>query len=347
MARDTVIDKKIELIKARKSIKKKIKLLKGEQYATSQVYKRRFEPIVAPIESLVKTIKTELPLKQEVKSEKDLFSESEDQEEETVKPQQPTFLETETVGEYTPSTSVLTLDAVREIYNTDSKTRKSFDKAIQNFGNDIQYYLREMLADKTGVYDHNYGIRFEENNWMIGDSTVEINGDDFIISNVHYRGTPGLYELLFLKMPDTSVITDNDLSKYKAILLSTNAHKRKYIARERINANRGYKYINIISKFFPTEHKALYAEGVQSLTPKSIKPKKTLRRRIQSTTGAGMQWKKLINNRVQLIYWNTPDELVDRLRELTAEKQAGNNSEFISNEILNIIQELREEKIIY
>lgn len=49
---------------------------------------------------------------------------------------------------------------------------------------------------------------------------------------------------------------------------------------------------------------------------------------------------------MQYIYWNSCDELVDRLRELVAEKEAGNNSKFIHNEILNIIQELREEGII-
>ena len=45
------------------------------------------------------------------------------------------------------------------------------------------------------------------------------------------------------------------------------------------------------------------------------------------------------------VYWNDVNELVDRLKLLVAEKSAGNNSH--DNEIMSIIEELREERIIY
>lgn len=144
---------------------------------------------------------------------------------------------------------------------------------------------------------------------------------------------------MFLKIPNQDLYGDNDLAKYKAILLSTNAHKQKYLRDGQINANRSYKYANIIAKLFPTEHR----ETTKAKLTKTLTPKLS-RRRIQSVIGSG--WKKTVTSPVQYIYWNSCDELVDRLRELVAEKEAGNNSKFIHNEILNIIQELREEGII-
>ena len=44
-------------------------------------------------------------------------------------------------------------------------------------------------------------------------------------------------------------------------------------------------------------------------------------------------------------YWDNPNELVDRLKLLIAERSAGNNNH--NNEILALIEELREAKIIY
>ena len=44
-------------------------------------------------------------------------------------------------------------------------------------------------------------------------------------------------------------------------------------------------------------------------------------------------------------YWDDPNELVDRLRLLVAERSAGNNNH--DNEIISIIEELREAKVIF
>ena len=45
-----------------------------------------------------------------------------------------------------------------------------------------------------------------------------------------------------------------------------------------------------------------------------------------------------------LIYWDDPNELVERLRLLAAEYQAGNTTH--SNEIMAILEELREADLI-
>lgn len=55
-------------------------------------------------------------------------------------------------------------------------------------------------------------------------------------------------------------------------------------------------------------------------------------------TGSGMQWKSTGSR--DIVHWDDPNELVDRLRLLAMSTETGHTSH--TNEILNIIEELRE-----
>ena len=44
------------------------------------------------------------------------------------------------------------------------------------------------------------------------------------------------------------------------------------------------------------------------------------------------------------IYWDDPNEIVERIKLLMASQQAGNNNQ--SNEIVSIIEELKEANIV-
>jgi len=94
--------------------------------------------------------------------------------------------------------------------------------------------------------------------------------------------------------------TDNDLNTYKDILIQTSAHLTLDGAKIKKG---GTKYTQIITKLF--------------------------------SLGTGV---KLQTH--NLVYWNDPNELVDRLRLLLASQSAGNTG--VSNEILSIFEELRE-----
>jgi len=63
-----------------------------------------------------------------------------------------------------------------------------------------------------------------DNKWMVGDSALEINQDDdnFYLGGKQYKGTPGLYELLFMKHPVMYVY--RTLSK--RIQVNTSKHQR-------------------------------------------------------------------------------------------------------------------------
>ena len=52
-----------------------------------------------------------------------------------------------------------------------------------------------------------------------------------------------------------------------------------------------------------------------------------------------------VGNQLDYIYWDDPNELVYRLRLLLASQAAGNPSH--TNEIISIIEELRDAKVIY
>jgi len=140
----------------------------------------------------------------------------------------------------------------------------------------------------------------------LGDKEVKFTQRIIIIDESSYPTTSGIIQLLFLKNP--TIYTDNDLKVYKSILIQTSAHLTA--SGSKIRNTKCKKYKNIISKLFPTG-------------------------------GGELSMKVQRNN---LVYWDDPNELVDRLRLLLASKSAGNTG--VSNEIISIFEELREAGLI-
>jgi len=58
-------------------------------------------------------------------------------------------------------------------------------------------------------------------------------------------GTPGLYELIFMKFLTESIFTDDDV--YRSILLKTNSHRRDHSPNNQVMGSKEYKYKNIIA----------------------------------------------------------------------------------------------------
>lgn len=73
----------------------------------------------------------------------------------------------------------------------------------------------------------------------------------------------------------------------------------------------------------------------------------TQRPRIRLSHGkvsGGELMMQVTNNPIDYVYWDDPNELVDRLRLLIASQEAGNSNH--SNEINRILEELIESNII-
>lgn len=100
------------------------------------------------------------------------------------------------------------------------------------------------------------------------------------------------------------------------------------------------KYKNIISQLFPekkTNRKKLTFDDVDNNPLKGDGLKKLLQQ--QQTY---KNFKK--SGKFNYIYWDDPNELVDRLRLIVASQAAGHTGH--TNEIISIIEELREANII-
>ena len=73
-------------------------------------------------------------------------------------------------------------------------------------------------GERDRLMDYTYGVRHESGKLMIGDSPLEIETDDLIfINGKRYKGTQGLYELMFMKHPKEIVYNEMDLKADKDI----------------------------------------------------------------------------------------------------------------------------------
>lgn len=188
-----------------------------------------------------------------------------------------------------------------------------------------KYFLKLINGGKT--IDYNYGVRIEENSWMMGSKLIDIDDDDIIIDGVRYRGTPGLYELIFMNIPNDFIYSQEDLHVYAQILAVTNAHRINYSSQGRVKSNRGIKYKTIISK--------LHANNIEERQDMMTYPDILT----QAASGSGIP---LTNDKPKYIYFDDPNELVDRLQILLASEKSGNTAH--TEEINSIMEELYELK---
>lgn len=179
----------------------------------------------------------------------------------------------------------------------------------------VKHYLSRVSQVNSPKFDNIYGIRKNGSDYKIGNTKVDFDsGGDIVIKNKKYAYTKGLYDLLFYAKPPPGY-TKDDLSQYKQILNDTNAHKKNYDHGSTVRSNSSYKYSKIIKPM-------IYKRG-QGLH----------------------DYLKLDMNSSNYTYWDDPNELVNRLRLLMSSKSAGHTGH--ENEIISIIEELREAKIIY
>ena len=77
-----------------------------------------------------------------------------------------------------------------------------------------------LSGDKNMIIDYVYCVHFGGSGTMLGDRAFKMDRDDnIIIDGVRCGGTPGLYELIFKRIPEDAIDTDVNKQKYKSILL--------------------------------------------------------------------------------------------------------------------------------
>ena len=263
------------------NIRQKYRALKHDIRESDEALTRKYKPLLEPLTQISEKLNDSSD-----KIKKKIKVEDEDTKAavETKTPSQPRFLRTEVLAQ-TPDVETPNV-TLEEFLATPEGRHEAQEYVEQSVEGPLarKYLLLALSDDRDKKMDHTYGVRNVVDKWMVGNSVLEINQDDsFYIAGKRYRGTPGLYELMFMKEPDKSVYDENDLAAYKSILSDTNAYKRYYLPGAKVNTNKGLKYREIIARLFP---------------PRS---------------GRGIDY----------VHWNDPNELVERLRLLVSSKRVG------------------------
>lgn len=328
------------IAKLRKSIRKKYRKFKSGEVEFDKDLEKQYKPIITELkktETSAEKIKEERQTKREkeeydysvLRGGEDNFQPkafSSPGGEKTVV--QPSFLDDEEVfGDNTPIT-----EDVSAILSTLEGQESASRYINANFKNDItKRYMSLVMGGitdgRSDQIDHVYGPRFDGSVLKIGDKLLQFDEDGQIrIDDRTYGDSEGLYELIFMKTPDRTLYDEQDLLRYKDILIRTSAHKRNYLYRGNINRNTSHKYKLVIADLFPP----------------SQQQQQQQQQRRKPSSGTGLLTKSLAAR--DTVYWDDPNELVERLRVLVASAEAGNNG--VKNEILNILEELREAGLI-
>ena len=128
--------------------------------------------------------------------------------------------------------------------------REVYTPAIEGPGaSDMETYgpiAREYMTEAFGKdRDNVFGIhKGADKNLYIGDTRIHVNGNNIIVGEKEYEGTPGLWELITMKKP---VDFDNvDYNNYAEIMVNTNA-MRKFSDHRKPKSSGGSKWKDIIS----------------------------------------------------------------------------------------------------
>ena len=200
----------------------------------------------------------------------------------------------------------------------------SFETAGSDTRDDSDLYVKALKLNQPQYLDKIYGVRNANNKFFIGNLPISFYTNKIKVNGGAYTKTTGILELLIAKQPNEINISSDDLKNYRKILKLSSAHKRQYNKDEKIRIHNSNKFNNIIAPMF----------NITSKTGELIK-------------GGSLPRHKIAKKRTTLVYvyWDEPNELIDRLYLLTAERSAGNPSHV--NEIHSIIEELREAGYIY
>lgn len=305
---------KKSLIKARAVIKKKFRELHNQRLTLDHRINEEYKPIIEPLKNLVDEIKTEKnDAKKEIKQEFDMFEPMSVYKTAKRSYKKALFADVSGVS-FADSDESDSNNAFNHKTPTSSKERV------------INQIIKETSQKKTPHLDTLYGFRTEDGSILLGNDVVLVKGNDpselkYSVKNKSFPVTYGLTELLLNKNPKN--YNTDDLKTYRKMLTYTNAHKTNFKRTGYIRKNPGSVKYNIIKELFASSKKIRGSGLKKPQTDFKIASKE---------------------RKINYTYWDDPNELVDRLRLLMASQSAGHTGH--DNEIISIIEELREAKLI-
>ena len=204
-----------EIKKIIKDIKRKHRALTGNAIMEQQELEKQFKPITQPLKKIinlhdllqdtdVKMDDIETRLKKH-KRRGDLIEE----EITPIKNRKIDSLSDDTVMNTDEGETTIfeTEPALHEILSTSEGRNRASFYIDKNFtGKLVKLYMRKLFSDKNKEIDHTYGVYFSnDDTLMLGNSPITFDNDDTILNDTRYEGTPGLYELIFMRIPDSYI----------------------------------------------------------------------------------------------------------------------------------------------
>ena len=194
----------------------------------------------------------------------------------------------------------------------------------KNVGSLAKNYLAYATGKKS---DKIFGIYPDENNKLkIGSKRIIIKGNNIMIDDKTYPGTPGLWELIVNKNIPKIEFTDEDYLNYGRILKQTNAiYQGNNPMINKPKSSKGEKWKNLISPIWEEIKPKPKGKGGKGKGGKEDPE--------PSTSGTGLT-----------ILPNDPNALIERFDLLLASQNAGHTG--VRNELVSIFDELKRQGVI-
>ena len=209
----------------------------------------------------------------------------------------------------------------------------------KNVGSLAKNYLAFATGKKS---DTTFGIYPDENNKLkIGSKRITIKGNDIMIDDKTYPGTPGLWELIVSKELPKVKTTEEDYLNYGRILKQTNAIYQGNNPNDPNDpskpntypkSSKGDKWKNLISPIWkeikpkPTEKGGKGGKGGKRKGKRQEDPQ-------PGTSGTGLKFLS-----------SDPNALIDRFDLLFSSQNAGHTG--VRNEIVSILDELKRQGVL-
>lgn len=296
------------LIKTQNIIRKKYKSLKSGKIEDLSNFESVFKPIITPLNKIAET------------SDNNIFSAIKKSEDKTLQYNDYDDDAYNRLKNITSTPKSLTTDS-RQEEEEESFSPITYNPQQLNLLYPTDQFIESLKIEQKD-FDYKYGPHFnvDENAWKIGKTSFTISKNNLFLEDKVYNLSPGLIQLLFLKQPSLKECNSKDIANYLEIIKFSSALHREYDKKKQHAGNKSSKY-----KFIK-----------RLLTSEQRSPAKL------NITGKGLM--KMNKTNTDYIFWDDPNELVDRLKILLASQQAGHTNH--ENEIISIYEELREANII-
>lgn len=325
---------KSQIIKSAANIKKKVRMLKDIKNSNDAVLETIFKPITGSLNqmkasnnqvSITETTHESPKTYKDENSESDSIDSDNTRNEDSNEDSNEDFVEDKNLSNKTLQSHIVSSPPDSDIAEDHNESSEPSFSSIPSTSSPSKSSLSWSLSSEI-IHDVPFGLRWERGKLMMGKMRVYDKDEYINIGGNNYKKTPGLMELLTQNTPDLNIVNENDKQIYKHILTETNAHRRDFNPKKPIKSNKGLKYNHVIKPLFKLV-KSDIGTSNESLAQ-----------------GKGLNILKKVKKNTDYVYWDDPNELIERLKLLIASRDAGNTG--LDNEIISIIEELREANII-